>query len=280
MSMKTILVPTEQTDLSISIFETALLLARQFDSYVEGFALGPRVANAVPVDTVGGTVLPVPDWQDEEVAGKARDLFEAFMQGRGIPRRGDAMAGPSFGWLDGTPAGDGFLGSYGRVFDAIVVGRPGSALTSPRVGTLETALFESGRPVLIAPPVPPERLGDSIAIAWNGSTEAARAIAFAMSLLERASRVVVLTVEGGMVPGPTGEQLARCLQRNGIAAEPFSPRMKKQSAGEAFLAGAALLGSDLLIKGAYTRSRLRHMIFGGATSHILAAANLPVLMAR
>jgi nucleotide-binding universal stress UspA family protein len=101
-----------------------------------------------------------------------------------------------------------------------------------------------------------------------------------MPLLKKASRVVVLTVQGGTVPGPTGEELARYLDRNGVPSEPITVQPEGRSTGEAILAHAASLQCDLLIKGAYTQSRLRQMIFGGATRHILANASLPVLMAH
>jgi nucleotide-binding universal stress UspA family protein len=80
------------------------------------------------------------------------------------------------------------------------------------------------------------------------------------------------------VPGPTGEQLARYLQRNGVPSEPITVTSEGRSTGEVILAKAASLECDLLIKGAYTQSRLRQMIFGGATRHILVNASLPVLM--
>ena len=85
---------------------------------------------------------------------------------------------------------------------------------------IEAGLFETGRPVLIAPPSPPQRIGENILIAWNCSTEQARTTALAMPLLRNASRVTVLTVVGGTVPGPTGEQLARYLaaQRRALRA--------------------------------------------------------------
>jgi nucleotide-binding universal stress UspA family protein len=146
--------------------------------------------------------------------------------------------------------------------------------------TLEAALFESGRPILIAPPRPPEALGKNIVIAWNGSTETARTIAFAMPFLAQAERVNVLTVEGGGVLGPTGTEVVRHLGRSGISATAAEVAPGERSVGEAILEEAAAEGADLLVKGAYTHSRLRQMIFGGATSHILDAADLPVFMAH
>jgi nucleotide-binding universal stress UspA family protein len=277
--MKTILVPTEPHDFTTATLDAALLLARRFDSYVEGFALRSALAELLAVDPLSAAVLPTVDRDDEEAAQQARRLFESFMRGRGVPRRGGGI-GPSFGWLDEAPNGDGFVGSYGRVFDITVVGRPDPNRNSPRMSTLEAALFDSGRPILIAPPTPPPRLGDVVVIAWNGSTETARTVAFALPLLEQAERVVVLTVEGWMVPGPSGEQLARYLRANGIAAEPLGVPAGRRNNGETVLANAAALGCDLLVKGAYTQSRLRQMIFGGATAHILARAEMPVLMAH
>jgi nucleotide-binding universal stress UspA family protein len=147
------------------------------------------------------------------------------------------------------------------------------------VATLEAGLFESGRPVLIAPPSPQLQMGTNVLIAWNGSTDQARPTAFAMPS-SRASRGIVLTVEGGaVVPGPTGQQLSRYLQLNGVPAKPLSVGLDGRLTGEAILAHAKGLGSDLLIKGAYTQSRLRQMIFGGTTRYILSNAELPVLMA-
>ena len=93
--------------------------------------------------------------------------------------------------------------------------------------------------------------------------------------------MTVLTVAGGTaVPGPPAEQLIRYLQRNGIAAVPMTVELNSRNTGEAILATADSLGCDLLIKGAYTQSRLRQMIFGGATRHVLANATLPVLLAH
>ena len=145
---------------------------------------------------------------------------------------------------------------------------------------MNTGMFVFARMWLVAPPKAPEKLGDNIVIAWNRSTETARCVAFAMPLLHRASKVTVLTVTGGMVPGPEGPELARHLRLNGIACDELTVAPGSRTSGELVLAKAEELGCDLLIKGAYTQSRLRQMIFGGATSHILAKTNMPVFMAH
>ena len=277
--MKTILVPTEQHDLTNSILQSALLLARKFDSYIEGFALFPAMVELYAFDA--GIPLPIEVKEhDAEMAKQARALFERFMAEHGVAPSGRSHEAPSFGWTEGVPDGDAFVGSYGRVFDLIVLGRPEADKARPSMATIESGLFEAGRPILIAPPSTPQRIGENVLIAWNCSTEQATTTALAMPLLRKASRVTVLTVQGGTVPGPTGEQLARYLDRNGVPSQPVTLDLRGRSTGEAILAHAALLGCDLLIKGAYTQSRLRQIIFGGTTRHILASATLPVLMAR
>jgi nucleotide-binding universal stress UspA family protein len=98
--------------------------------------------------------------------------------------------------------------------------------------------------------------------------------------LRKAARVVICTVDGATVPGPTGEQMARNLLRNGVRAETMTVALGQRRAGEVILAQAEALGSDLIVKGAYTQSRLRQMIFGGTTQHILTHATVPVLLAH
>ena len=280
MGFRTILVPVEQHDLMDSSLQTALGLARQFDSYIEGFALRVAIPTAFAIGDVGAVPIPAFEQDFAESEKHGRSLFESFMREHGVPYGGDTKA-LSSGWSRDAPEGDHFVGSHGRVFDVIVLGRPGRDPRGPRMTTLEAGLFESGRPVLIAPPRPQPKMGTNVLIAWNCSTEQARATAFALPILKRAGRVVVLTVEGGAaVPGPTGQQLCRYLQLNGVPARPLTVGLDGRLTGEVILAHAKALGCDLLIKGAYTQSRLRQMIFGGTTRYILSNAELPVLMAH
>ncbi len=279
--MKTILVPTEHGAAMASALDTALLLAKKFDSCIEGFALRPAVADLVAMDPDSGLTMVAVKENDAEMVRQAEEVFRAFMTSHRVPAR--SAEGPvslSCNWLKEAPSGHDFVGSYGRIFDMIVLARPGDEWQSPSMITLESALFESGRPVLIAPPTSPHSLATNVLVAWNCSTEQARTMADAMPLLRLAERVTILTVEGATVAGPSGEQMARSLRMNGIAAEPITLKPGKRAAGEIILAKADELSCDLIIKGAYTQSRLRQMIFGGTTRHILANAKLPVLMAH
>jgi nucleotide-binding universal stress UspA family protein len=286
--MKTILVPTEHNSSMLSALDAALLLAQKFGSCIEGFPLRPAVADIVAMDPDAGLTMIAVKENDADMVRQSEEVFRTFMERHDVPRRADEApeaaaalaASLSWAWLPSAPSGHDFVGSYGRVFDVIVLARPGGEWQSPSMVTLESALFESGRPVLIAPPNSPPSLATNVLIAWNRSTEQARAMAFAMPILRLAQRITILTVEGSTVAGPSGVEMARSLRMNGIAADPITLTAGKRSAGEAILAKAEELNCDLIVKGAYTQSRLRQMIFGGATRHILAHAELPVLMAH
>ena len=281
MSMKTILVPTENHGAMRSALQTALHLARRCDSYIEGFALRWSINEFTGIDMMSGLPLERYKQDIEEEAKKARQLFKSFMQAHNVPRSTKTTGTLSFGWLDEAPEDESFVGSYGRVFDVIVMHRSDTKSIGLHDRVIEYGLFESGRPILLSPPLAQHQIGTNVLIAWNCSTEQARATALAMPLLQKADRVTVLTVVGGTaVPGPSTEQLIRYLQRNGIVAEPMRVELDGRSTGEVILATAQSLGCDLLIKGAYTQSRLRQMIFGGATRHVLANAALPVLLAN
>ena len=202
------------------------------------------------------------------------------MTAHGVQAASGGADALSYGWAGGDMSTDSGIGAYGRVADIVVVGRPGSGRGDPRRATLESVLFEAGRPILIAPRKAPERIGDTIVISWNRSTETARTVGFAMPLLKRAKRIVVLAVSGAMAPGPSAEALAKSLQRHGLSVDVANVDSGSRPAGKVILEQAASLGGDLLVKGGYTQSRLRQMIFGGATSEILASAEIPVFMAH
>ncbi|WP_243373510.1 universal stress protein [Microvirga solisilvae] len=278
--MKSILVPIEDHGQIDSQLELALLVGRTFDSYIEGLAITPDYPVVLPVDIAIGVPSPLTPENRFEMAQTCRERFEGFMATKQISRSSAGLSGLSFGWRQDGLMEDAFLGAYGRVFDAILVGRPDGSNGQTRLSTVEAALFETGRPVLIAPPSVPRTFGEVVVIAWNRSTETARAVLGAMPLLKKARRVVVLELEDWGVPGPSGAELARSLRMHDVASEAITVPDPTDRAGETILKEAAALGCDLLVKGAYTQSRLRQMFFGGATSHILSNTTIPVLMAH
>ena len=287
MTMRGILVHVDEHRALHSVLMCALLAARRFDSQIDGLHARPGAPRIIPVAPEGAFIPAseiVEDLEraDRDLDRQLRERFDAFMREHGVPAVASVLPGAEVAaaWRDEAVAGYEALGSTGRAYDLIAVARPLPGAAVPSMNALEAALFESGRPVLIAPPTPPGKLGDIVVVAWNGSTETARTIALAMPFLAKAETVVVLSVEDGMVPGPTGGEIAHGLMRNGIAAKTQQIRAGDRAVGAAILDQCRELGADLLLKGAYTHSRLRQMIFGGATSHILGAAELPVIMAH
>jgi nucleotide-binding universal stress UspA family protein len=287
MTMRGIMVHVDEHLALQSVLMCSLLVARRFNGQIDGLHARPGAPRIIPVAPEGAFIPAseiVEDLEraDRDLDRQLRERFETFMREHGVAAAGSVLPGAEVAaaWRDEGSAGYEALGSLGRAYDLIVVGRPVQGAAVPSMSALEAALFESGRPILIAPPSPPQKLGEVVVVAWNGSTETARTIALAMPFLTEAETVVVLSVEDGMVPGPSGAEIAQGLVRNGIAARAQQIRAGERPTGAAILEECASLGADLLLKGAYTHSRLRQMIFGGATSHILGAAELPVIMAH
>lgn len=268
--MKTVLVPMNEAGGLDSMLACARVVAGRFGAHVEGFYQRrslPDIMAAGAADAASPALLDDLERRDNEASGRARGRFEAALEGRSHAWREEVAR-----HLD--------VSERARAFDLTVVGRPTGAGDSPSMSTLEAVLFESGRPMLVAPPEAPEDFGANIAILWNGSTETARTIAMGMELLRQAERVLVVTVEGAFVPGPSAAEMAEGLARHGLAVKSAVQQRGRRSAGEAMLAEADAFGADLVFKGGYTSSRLRQMILGGPTSHILAESALPVFMAH
>jgi len=268
------------------VLETALLAARKFDGRVIGLnALTTEYAVVFGGEmgfSVSSEVDRTLEREGHERRLAARELFESFMRAHDVQITTEETAqaqGVRAEWREESGRQNAVVGALGRVFDLIIVERP-AKLASLAEATLEDALFESGRPVLMAPPNAHSGIGERVLVAWNGSTETARTVAFAMPFLERAASVQVVSVEGGMTPGPSAEDLALNLTRHGIPAIGRHVVAKGRTPGQIYCDEAQAIGADLMVKGAYTQSRLRQMIFGGATRHIIMEATMPVILAH
>lgn len=272
--MKAILVPLSDNSALPSMLRSAATVSKAFGSFVEGGYVRAEPSVILASDDTGATTPALIESFEREDAARSDRLQETFMAAcreEGIEARSAVSR---------IGASGGGLGGYGRLFDLIVVGRPGRDSDSPPMTTLETALFDTGRTLLIAPPSAPKTIGKNVMIAWNGSSETARTIGRAMPFLEQADKVTVVTVDTGVVTGPDGGGIVTYLERHGIKAERDDVAAGSRTAGEAMLDEAQKLGSDLMVKGGYTRSRLRQTIFGGPTSHLLGHAVLPILMSH
>jgi nucleotide-binding universal stress UspA family protein len=179
-------------------------------------------------------------------------------------------------WRSADDSGPTAIGIIGRAYDLIVVPQPGALPKMPE-SVFETALFDSGRPVLVVPAGFSGLVGKRVLFAWNGSTESARAISLAMPMLSRAEAIDVLSVDGAMVPGPTSGEIAESLRSHGLNVTSQNVKPGTRTAGQTIVDTAIAGNCDLIVKGAYTQSRLRQMIFGGMTRHLILHSPLPVL---
>jgi nucleotide-binding universal stress UspA family protein len=280
--MKTILVPFRDDATAQAALDLACRAAAERGACIEGLFIqtAPLVYASEGI-AIGGYVTQLAD-EELRRGDDARARFGERVRANGVDfleEGGEESAeGARAVWRQIDGLGEQIVGEYGRVFDLIAIGRE-TEESSPDWNVLcEAALFESGRLLLLAPPSLPPTFGERIAVLWNGSTETARTVAQAMPLLQAAREVAVCAVEGVHVPGPDAEQIARCLTTNRINTSTHVTALDGRAPGHAVLDDAMETGPDMLIKGAYAQSRLRQMIFGGPTRHILKYTELPVLM--
>jgi nucleotide-binding universal stress UspA family protein len=167
----------------------------------------------------------------------------------------------------------------GRLADLIVVSKP-SRDRNLGVNSLKSALFETGRPVLMCPKDhgPTDGLGKRVAIAWNGSLEAARTVGLTLPIVETADEITVLSGGKEEIHGATTEELVAYYALRGIDAKIH--RFSAQKPHEALLSKTAEVGANLLIMGAYGQGHGREALFGGNTQAVVDTAEIPVLMAH
>ncbi|MBV9824544.1 MAG: universal stress protein [Alphaproteobacteria bacterium] len=269
------------------VLEAALMVARRFDSHIVGLhSLTTEYAVVFGGEmgfSISSEVDRTLEREGHDRRDQARRLFRDFMNAAGVPvgALAPGQQGPSASWREEDGRQNAVVGLNGRVYDLVLVEQP-EKLASIAEATLEDAVFESGRPVMMVPKVNGPHLGDVIAVAWNGSTETGTTVALAMPFLKQAKQVVVISVGAQHMPepGPSGEDLARNLERHGLNVSLRTAIGRQKPQGESFMREAMQAGADLMLKGAYTQSRIRQMIFGGATRHIIMESPIPVIMAR
>lgn len=288
MRYRTVLAPIGAPEIGLSILQTSLYLARAFEAHIDVLHVRPDPRGLVPYTGEGmdgsmiEEIMDVTEREGGERETRSREMFDKFAADNGLrvadePKKG---SGVSISWQSIVGREDEVVATRGRVYDIVAVGRPVKDAALPSPITLEAALLDTGRPILVAPPVAGDSFGKSIAIAWEGSPEAARAIADAIPLLEKAEKVTVLSAKAAQVSPIDADDLRHRLAWHGVACEIQSFEAAASELGAAFLEQSAKAGADLLIKGAYSQSRLRQLILGGRTRHILAHAEIPVLLSH
>jgi nucleotide-binding universal stress UspA family protein len=290
--IRTILVAATGDPTDAATLAAALAVARPFGAHLDVLHVRADPINAgVALATGAGSgalTAGLIEQLEADVAARenrAKDNFEQFCRSAGLAvteTPAGASDAPSAEWRVETGQEPNWLAAYGRTRDLIVASRSPDGVSGR--ATLEAVLIETGRPLFIpgdaaggatAMPAAIER----VAIAWKPAAQVDRAVALAMPLIERASEVVIASVEERPDERDEIDHLARYLGWHGKT--PAIRRMPAGPDGAAATLLAALAGhADLVVMGGYGHSRLRQWIFGGFTQHVLAGAALPVLLAH
>ncbi len=289
MSIREILVPMvgrQELDNQDSVFapavEVAMSLGKRFGSHVEVLCIGAAE------ETVHRS-LPwwVPTSGVREIMGllgeghrlqqqRARATFEAVVESLGfdVPMAEEPRAGfcASFVTTAGDP--DETLSARGRLADLIVVARGG---LQPHY-FVEVGLRETGKPVLVMPANTPAAVGQRVALAWNGTVEAARAVALSMDFVSGAEELTVIVVDEDGAAEQSAAPLLRYLAWHGLDAELVQTRANRSATAEAICGEAMKAGADLLVMGAHSRNRLRELILGDVTEHVMTEGQIAALM--
>ncbi|MBF0247160.1 MAG: universal stress protein [Alphaproteobacteria bacterium] len=290
MSIRSILAPLDGASDNQAILDTALNLACAFNAHLEVLHVRPDPRDAMPLfgeGMSGDLVEDIIATADREAGGRAdrlRAMFAERAETRSIPQ----VAGPGGGedaatvaWREDMGREDEMVAWRGRLSDLIVTARPGEGSSPMRGLTLHAALFDSGRPVL-ALPIEPEvhEIGRSIAIAWNGTAQSARAVRGAMPLILRAAEVHVLTCESERSNPTPADELAAYLGWWGVTPHTHCFPPEEEGAGYALLGESRRVMADMLVCGAYSHPRLMQTVLGGVTSVLMDEAGIPVLFSH
>jgi nucleotide-binding universal stress UspA family protein len=290
MSIKRILAPLPGSVDQTSEIGMALAAARLLDAYVEALCITEPMPTPSRLNVAqGGYVAapPRPDtWLAEERERRAqeqRDQFARACQAAQVPV---VAAGATF---DRLPAASWreVEGEYAQIaveraaaFDLMVA--TSAAVVDLLKDIAERSLLRTQRPVLLAPQRLTNELAGTVMIAWDESLQCWHAVSAAIPFLAHARAVEVVSVDKDAAGREASQaEVLVYLRCHGIAAEARVVPQNGLSVGETLLATAAEANAGLLVMGAYAHSRLREMLLGGATHHVLRnAATTPVLMAH
>jgi nucleotide-binding universal stress UspA family protein len=291
MAYRKLLVPVIGTAAGEAALATAFMAARVFQAHVHGLhvRIDPRDVAPLAGEGLSGAMIEemmsATERESNERAKAVQALFARFIAEHDIPAVADPAAAftagrvtASFGTVIGRE--EDVVAQQARLADIVVIAHPEAGDDVSTSDALHAVLFDSGRPVMVTPKAAPATLGTRITIAWNGTAESAAAVAGALPWLERASAVRVLHADEYQRRGPDVRGLVEYLAWHGITADTAQFKPLGGSVGAGLLAASAEFGADLQVMGAYSHSRLRQLILGGVTRHVLEHATLTLLMCR
>jgi nucleotide-binding universal stress UspA family protein len=270
---------------------TALRVGRHLDCHVDALHVRSDPAASLPLvgEAMSGAMVDemmgVAEKEAGQRAARARAMYDEVLTREGLrdsPGAPGSTQGFAVTWMDASGIEEQVVALRGCRADRIVLARPTGDNETPALMTLNAALMQSGRPVIAAPPLPkdgPPAAGPfkKIALFWNGSTEATRAVEAALPFLVRADEVTVLRVEEEEWYAET-DDLEAHLAFHGVHAVVSKVLPREVRTGRSLLFAAGDAGADMMVMGAYTRSKLRQLILGSVTGYVMQQAILPVLL--
>jgi nucleotide-binding universal stress UspA family protein len=275
MGFKVILAPLSGSASDAHTLATAAAVARKFGGRIEALHAAGDPRDAVPFVGEGASGALV-----EQIVGAAeKDLKRRAETARATYAAWSAACGVECALIEPSGSEEDAIARHGRFADLIVLPRPSEDDQIASTVAFETALLETGRPVMVAPLSGSVDFDKPAAFAWNGSREAARALGAGMQLLKGASKVLAV-IAGTKVAENDQAPLEAYMARHGLKIDIARADVPTIQAGPHILAETRKAGCGLLVMGAYTHSRLRQLVFGGVTRHMLQNADLPVLMAH
>lgn len=285
MTIKHVLTPISSEVDPNSALGTGLLVAKEFNAHLDAvfykFPLGGPVALEMDGGFIEDSIRERTEEQDS-AAVQARQVFDDEISERKIEYLEAPLPAerPSAAWRISEVEPFQGIRNEGGAYDLIVVGRSFNSVSQVPNDLIEASLFYTGRPILVASANQPKNTGGTVLIAWNRSQQSARAISAARPFIEMAKKVIVFSIATGAKEGPTAEQIGRYLSWHQVKNEVVEIPHDYRSVGDALLDEANKRDVDLIVMGAYSRSRLRELLLGGVTKHVLQNASLPVLMMR
>lgn len=288
MAIKSILAVVNGAELSHPALNAAFTIARDLSAHLDVLHVRGDPRDAVPIlgEGVSGTlveeIMDVSEKESRDRAARARAIYDEACKKFGLPVVEHPDTGrASVAWIEDTGREEEIVSRRGRLTGLIVLSRPTPDSDVGATMTLNAALFETGRPVLVVPPnYDGGPIGTKIAISWNGSKEAARAIAGANVFIERSKEVTVVTAVGETPAAPEIPEMLTYLGWFGVRASTHNLPLTGRIEGEVLFKDCSQIGANLVVMGAYTRNRLRQMILGGVTRYALENATVPLLMAH
>ena len=285
--LRTLILPMTDTPPKSGALAVGTGLARALTAHFTGLFIRPDPRAAIPFLGEGMTADAIQDLCDaaerESLAleDKARRVFEAVVTEADLPLEDGTDSGrASAGWevLVGLIADH--AGRRTRLADLCLVPKPEGEDAEARAEILNEVLFRAGRPLLMVPEATVSADFDHVVVAWNGRAEVARALAEAIPLMARATKVTILVLGDEHPDRPSMIQVKAYLARHGIRAETVQKAAPRKDTGEALVKEAGALGGDMLVIGGYSHSRWREMVLGGATRTIVHTAPMPVFMSH